>query len=381
MHTAKKGGFYVNSRERLTRIFQGKEVDRPALKLWGANFSQKPADPAYKPVYDLALEMTDLVAGVGSELDVFWGSNEEIVMSYEDQPLPNSHWVDRITYLNLPGRKLRSIYRYSTIGEPGYTLERFVKEPEDLRAFLNIKYLPIPVEINSYNDEAAKTGDRGIVIYNVVHAAYAVIRLLGSECFALMCIDERDLITEAVETYGARIKEYVKAVLDSGIRPIFGWVGPELCIPPLVRMKEFEDYVFNIDKPLCDLIHDAGGYVWVHCHGRVGKLLTRFRDMGVDVLNPIEPPPMGDVTLSQAVDIVGNEMGLEGNIEITSLLTKSEEEIRELIYNTVIESRKSDRFIMCQSASYKEYVNPSQQYINNLLLYIKYGLECLTTLR
>jgi hypothetical protein len=122
MHTAKKGGFYVNSRERLTRIFQGKEVDRPALKLWGANFSQKPADPAYKPVYDLALEMTDLVAGVGSELDVFWGSNEEIVMSYEDQPLPNSHWVDRITYLNLPGRKLRSIYRYSTIGEPGYTI-------------------------------------------------------------------------------------------------------------------------------------------------------------------------------------------------------------------------------------------------------------------
>jgi hypothetical protein len=183
----------------------------------------------------------------------------------------------------------------------------------------------------------------------------------------------------AVETYAARIREHVKAVLSTGIKPIFGWVGPELCIPPLVRENEFEEFVYNIDKPLCDLIHDAGGYVWVHCHGRVGKLLTRFMDMGIDVLNPIEPPPLGDITLSEAIEKVGNGMGLEGNIEISALLLYDEEDLKKLIYNTVIESKKSDRFILCPSAGYMEYVNPSPEYINNLILYIKYGLECLTT--
>jgi uroporphyrinogen-III decarboxylase len=103
--------------------------------------------------------------------------------------------------------------------------------------------------------------------------------------------------------------------------------------------------------------------------------------MGVDVLNPIEPPPLGDITLKEAIEITGNGMGLEGNIEISSLLLGSEEEVRSLIRNTVIESRNSDRFILCLSAGYMEYIDPTPQYINNLILYITYGLECVMTLR
>jgi hypothetical protein len=38
-------------------------------------------------------------------------------------------------------------------------------------------------------------------------------------------------------------------------------------------------------------------------------------------------------------------MGLEGNIEISSLLLSNEKDLEKLIYNAVIESRKSDRFI------------------------------------
>jgi len=371
----------MTSKERIMRIFQGKEVDRPALKLWGVSIGQKMLHPAYKPVYDLAVEVTDIMAGASSKFNIYWGSSEEVKISIEEKPIPNSNWVDRITYLKLPNRTLRSIRRDSTIGEPGYDIEHFVKEPEDLRALLNVKYTPFPVDISSYNNAVEKTGDRGVVIFSIDHAAYAVSRIMGSECFALMCIDERDLILEAIETYATRIKEHVKDVLSTGIKPIFGWVGPELCIPPLVRENEFEEFVFNIDKPLCDLIHDAGGYVWVHCHGRVGKLLKRFMEMGVDVLNPIEPPPLGDITLKEAIEIVGNGMGLEGNIEISSILLSNEDELKNIIYNTVIESRKSDRFILCPSAGYMEYVNPTPQYINNLILYIKYGLECLTTLR
>jgi hypothetical protein len=371
----------MTGKERIMRIFQGKETDRPALKLWGARIGQKLIHPAYKPVYELATEMTDIMDGASSKFNIYFGAGEDVKISYENKPLPDSHWADRVTYIRLPDRRLRSVYRYSTIGHPGYDMEYFVKEPEDLKALLRIKYLPYPVDISSYINTVEKTGDKGIVLFSLDHAAYAVYRLMGSECFALMCMDERELIAEAVETYATRIREHVKTVLDTGIKPVFGWVGPELCIPPLVREKEFEDFVFNTDKSLCDLIHDAGGYVWVHCHGRVGKLLTRFMAMGVDVLNPIEPPPLGDITLKEAIEITGNGMGLEGNIEISSLLLGSEEEVRSLIRNTVIESRNSDRFILCLSAGYMEYIDPTPQYINNLILYITYGLECVMTLR
>ncbi len=41
-----------------------------------------------------------------------------------------------------------------------------------------------------------------------------------------------------------------------------------------------------------------------------------FADMGVDCLNPIEPPPIGRLTLADAKRRVGERMSLEGGIEV-----------------------------------------------------------------
>lgn len=44
----------LTSHERIMRIFQGKEIDRPALKLWGANLDNFLLHPDYRPVCELA---------------------------------------------------------------------------------------------------------------------------------------------------------------------------------------------------------------------------------------------------------------------------------------------------------------------------------------
>jgi len=370
----------MTGKERLLRIFEGKTVDRPALKLWGLEIGQKMLHPAYKPVYDLASEITDIMRGVNTKFDAILGADFEEIVSFDDQPLSNSNWVNRYTCIKLPGRTLRAIRRYSKIGEPGYTLEHPVKEPEDLEALMRVKYKPIPLDMTPYYKSVKEMDDRGIVLFNLEHAAYAIQRTMGPECFALMSVDAPELLKEAVAICAARIIDRVKDVFNTGVKPVFGWVGPEIAIPPLMRIAQFEELVFNMDKPICDLIHNSSGYAWVHCHGKVGLLLNRFADMGVDVLNPIEPPPLGDITLEDAVKKVGNRMGLEGNIEISSLLMGEPEEVKGLIYKSVSAGKKSQRFILCPSANYMGYVHPTSEYIDNLMIYLKYGLECLTSL-
>ena len=74
--------------------------------------------------------------------------------------------------------------------------------------------------------------------------------------------------------------------------------------------------VVEVDKPTIAAIHDHGGLVWVHCHGGMNPVLELFMEMGVDCLNPIEPPPMGDILLSEAKERVKGRMCLEGNIEV-----------------------------------------------------------------
>ena len=173
---------------------------------------------------------------------------------------------------------------------------------------------------------------------------------------------------------GVRIRDHAKAALDAGIRGVFGWVGPELCIPPLMSPDAFEKYVFDLDKPLIDMIHDAGAHVWVHCHGKMRAVLQRFVEMGVDVLNPIEPPPMGDVTMAEAFGIVDGAMGLEGGIETHDLMGAAKEDLRAKIHAN-LDAGTGRRMILCPSSGYMENVTPSVREIENWLFYVEEGVR------
>jgi uroporphyrinogen-III decarboxylase len=142
--------------------------------------------------------------------------------------------------------------------------------------------------------------------------------------------------------------------------------------------RDFDDFVLKYDRPLCDLIHNGGGYVWVHCHGKTACLIDRYIRMGVDVLNPLEPPKNGDVDMRAVVKKYGNRIGLEGNIEIQDILLAEQDELRALIDKCVDAGRESGRFILCPSAGYMEYPFPTQHYIDNLMLYLNYGYEKVT---
>ena len=148
-----------------------------------------------------------------------------------------------------------------------------------------------------------------------------------------------------------------------------------------MRPADFGEFVHDMDKPIGDAIHNAGGHVWVHSHGKVADFIDSFIDMGVDVLNPLEPPKNGDIDMNDIIARYGNRIGWEGNIEIQEILLSSRERLRNLIDECVEAGWKSGRFVLCPSAGYMEYPQPTEHYIDNLLFYLRYGLEAVERCR
>lgn len=367
----------LTSKERIMRIFQNKEIDRPALKLWGAGLAGEYGylHPSYEPVGNLAAEISDLFLGAGFPFNIYAGSK---IKEYEEKWLEDTEnplWKNAHTVFHTPKGDLHMMEKVSTVGEPSYVMEHMVKEPEDLERLLSMEYEPFPIDRKGYDALVGRVKERGIVMASIDHAAYAVERMTGSETLAYFSIDYREELHQIIEVYFERLKEHVKRILDLGITAPFSWVGPELYLPPLMGPKDFQDFVHRYDKPICDLIHERGGYVWVHCHGKVANFIDSFIDMGVDVLNPLEPPKNGDIHLRNIIAKYGNKIGWEGNIEIQDLLLSSPDEIRSLIDECVRYGSESGRFILCPSAGFNEYPFPTQGYIDNLLLYLRYGLE------
>ncbi len=364
----------LTSRERLTRIFQNQEVDRPALKLWGANLRmQSLLHPSYAPICRLAEELTDLCSSAFSPFHIYCGmlEGQETVTTVEPGKDPRWNEVTTIFYTPkgpLTQRKLISVY-----GETEHALEYAVKEPEDLEKVLSLPYQPYPFSPNHFWEENARLGDKGVAMFVLDHAGYALQRLTGSETLAYLSVDCRELVNEVIRVFAERILEQVKSAIAAGVQGVFSWVGPEVFLPPLMSPTDFEDFVYRWDKPICDAIHQGGGQVWVHCHGKVANFLSRFIEMGVDVLNPLEVPKNGDVDLETCIQRYGNQIGWEGNIEIQEIIQADPEQLMESMRICVEAGKKSGRFILCPSAGFMEYPFPEERYLQNLRIYLEEG--------
>lgn len=373
----------LTSKERLMRIFRKQETDRPAIKLWGS-WQYKEGDhlmhPAYEPVAKLASETTDLFTYCRSPFNIYCGRFCKDLITTEVKDTKESTWKDHITTYHTPYGDLRQIKHVSTVGDPGYTTEYAVKEPEDLKKILAMAYEPYKYEDNLVICEDA-LGDRGVVMFNLDHASYSVQRLMGSENLAIFSYDCHDLIDEACSIYAKRLYAHAKEALHAGVKVPFSWVGPELLTPPLMTDQGFNDFCYKYDKPLCEIIHNGGSYVWMHCHGKVRKLLDRYIDMGIDILNPLEPPKNGDIDMKEVVAKYGSRIGLEGNIEMQELIQASPERLRMLIRECVEAGSAGGRFILCPSSGFMEYTHPSQEYIDNLRIYLTYGLQCVRSVK
>ena len=376
----------LTSKERLMRIFKNQEIDRPSLKLWGVGDQVGwLLHERYRPVAELAAQTTDIFGGVdGYGLDVVGGTGIDRYAESWTEETGDPNWVDCHTILHTPKGDLKKVFRSSTIGDPGYDLEHYIKEAEDIEKILSLPFeAPTGLTREPHDRAVAALGDRGIVNISLSsNASYIVHTLMGSETLAYLSVDAREQLDALCAVYAKRIYDHVKKILETGIKdPIFAWVGPEVYLPPLMSPKDFDDFVYKYDKPLCDLIHEHGGYVWVHSHGKVANFVERFMDMGVDVLNPLEPGPNGDIVMSEVVKQYGTRIGLEGNIEIQDILLSSKEHLRDLIDQCVEQGAKSGRFILCPSAGYMEYARPTKQYIDNLMFYLQYGLEAVERYR
>lgn len=370
----------MTRRERLSAIFEGRTPDRPAVKVWGADPRGSGSQPGFEHVRQRAVEKTDLFIGSNSTFHIYAGRHVERLVKSEEIPTAMPEWIQVITTYHTPQGDLREVFQKSTCGKPGYKIEHLLKEPADIRKLLSLPYEPFPFDPKPYRDADACVGERGLALFSLDHAMYALQRLIGSENFALWSLTDDELMLEAMHVFAQRLRAHAQAAIATGLgQAVFGWVGPELCIPPLMSPAAFDRYVTALDKPLIETIHNAGGSIWVHCHGKMRPVISRFADMGVDVLNPIEPPPMGDVSMAEAFALVDGRMGLEGGVETHDLIAAPQARIHEMLH-AVLDAGRGRRLILSPSAGYTESVIPSDAEIRNWFYFIDEGVRYAETL-
>ena len=349
----------MTSNERLLRTIRREEVDRVPISpryfdhmtgvhgcecvhhciWWRDTHFDHDLMPIYQPVHNNYLlrhtgPYNDL-PGVSVEMKIHdpGGDVVEIARRFTT---PAGELTDRRSVVK-PG---------STIVFP-HVIEPPVKDRGDLD---KIRFLLPDPELSYLGDVPLlrqAIGDKGVLLFSATQGVdQFLMDALGVENALMMYYDDRELIVELLRIFN----EYHRAVLKRGLEQ-----GVEIVFEPWYNCAvgvgwspdQFREMFLPFIKDNIELIHSYGAYVDYYDDGKMSPVLEDLADAGVDIIETLSPPPLGDVDLADAKRRVGDRACLKGYVDQVNLICfGTPEQVRQGVRQAMEAGKEGGGFII-----------------------------------
>jgi hypothetical protein len=349
---------------------RGEPADRPPVSFYEIGgfridrFDPDPYNvynsPDWQPLIELAEEHTDIIRlmspvrdrsidPTGSAVGERW--HEFFREETEDD---GETRVTR-TQLTVAGRTLTQVTRRERELNTVWTVEPLLKNAADVEAYLTVpdEAFTERIDVAPLEAEEVALGERGIVMVDTEDPLCAAAALMAMEDYTVLAFTENALFHRLLEKMARRIQPRTAEISRLFPGRLWRIYGPEYASEPYLPPRLFNDYVVRYVAPMIRDIHAHGGYARVHSHGRVKNILDMIAGMGADALDPIEPPPQGDVTLREVRQRYGRQLVLFGNLEISDIELLPAAQFSELVKRALDEGTAGEGrgFVLLPSAS------------------------------
>ena len=312
-------------------ILRGEPVDRPAVNFYEiGGFQIDPSDPdpfnvysdpSWGPLLALAEERTDLIR-MRSPVK---GRSHEPGDPRGQFFVTNQYVQDGCrftrTVLRIGGRTLTSLTRRSPDLDTTWTVEPLLKTVDDLKAYLQLpdEVFAEKVDVTELIEEDRTLGDRGIVMVDTEDPLCAAASLFSMEDYMVVAMTQQRLFHRLLDKLSPHIQARTEATAQAFPGHLWRIYGPEYATEPYLPPQLFREYVVRYTGPMVEAIQKHGGFARIHCHGRIRAVLDDIVAMGAAAIDPIEPPPQGDVELAYVRHKYGRDMVLFGNVEFADV--------------------------------------------------------------
>ena len=212
-------------------------------------------------------------------------------------------------------------------------------------------------------------GDDGIVGVWAPHGPYNNASLVVnlSDLYSLF-YTEPDFYAKLMNWSNVRFREYTKAlaaaepdVLHIGGNVPGGFLGK----------KNYDTYILPYEKEHIKACQETGVLGMYHNCGELMNLVESYIELGVSIVEPFSPYPLGDADLAKAKELVNGRYVMVGGVDQVNVLQGGTvKQVSEVTRRTVEAGKPGGKFIL-QSADFLEYNTP----IKNVEAFVKVGIE------
>ena len=335
----------VNHREHVLAALRGEKTDRiPWLPEINAFFAEHQTAamgldrPELDPAIRIALEMNaaSFLAAPFIEEQLPTDVDKQITET-------NGEILERIT---TPYGTLQSRQVYNSSATTHYRHEYLIKGPQDYKAFEyyynSRRFISDPDGFRSALDPII---DFGIVALAIPATPYmdCIMLHVGIENTMLQLFDHRKEFLALLDAMHQKNIEYLRLLLDA---PIIDIIRP---LEDTSSMLSSPDTFEQICKPhlqdYADIIHSRGHLFVPHMCGHLEAMLPRMRDLDIDGIEAVTPPPTGNCTARMVRDELGTDKIIIGGFDPTNFALKSPQELRQAVLDSVAPMRNDPRYI------------------------------------
>ncbi len=319
----------MNRRERLMASIRGEPVDRPPVSFYEIDGSQDTdnpdpfniySHPSWKPLIELARDKSDRIIMKSVPFkNIPPDPVAELTRSESQIDAQGSRFTT--TTIKAGKRMLTTRHRRNPDIDTTWVLEPFLKDTEDIKAWLALPESPLGGEPDA--GEILKIekdlGNAGIVMLDSGDPLCSAAELFEMGQFTITAMTEPELFRRIMDRFARTYWYRTEAIARALPGRLWRIYGPEYASEPYLPPHLFRDYVVPYDKPMVESIQRYGGFARIHCHGRLTSILDHIAATGCVGLDPIEPPPQGDMELIAVRKKVGRQMTLFGNLEASDI--------------------------------------------------------------
>ncbi|MBI5095334.1 MAG: hypothetical protein HZB26_23235 [Candidatus Hydrogenedentes bacterium] len=166
----------------------------------------------------------------------------------------------------------------------------------------------------------------------------------------------------------ARPREYVALLLESGVDVVcMGGNVPG----GFMGKHNYDQYVLPYEKQCVEFAQRSGTPAIYHNCGQIMSLVESYKELGVRVVEPFSPPPLGDADLAEAKARSGGAYVMLSGLDQVNVLRKgSVDDVMKATAAAMETGKRGGKFIM-QNVDYLDYGTP----LENIQVFVETALQ------
>jgi hypothetical protein len=217
---------------------------------------------------------------------------------------------------------------------------------KDWNDFPKIKFL---LEARHYQFDAARfrrwydrVGSDGIVMVHLTQSPLKTFHwLAGPETTAYLIADHPKEMRELAELHEEKAIDLLKQTLNLPEAEVF--MSLDNLDSAFYSPKLYDQFCAPFFSRSASIIHEKGKHLVVHACGHTRGLLPRVAASGIDCLEGIAPPPIGDTDFGEIRKLVGrSQFTINGGIEVRQVEERSQAKSKIFSYTRQLFSSLGD---------------------------------------